>query len=168
MCSLSQKVTRAKYLFHTINTSMPLYLSFHSRLRNQQRLSDLPKAREYIRIELPLLIFTLLHNKIYLKYLRQNCFQTDVSSIYRTVKWKSSTSTNVKTEPPFQWFCLHITASLLALVKPHLFTAAEILACEWKSSITRHLIYLLFFPVHNHFFWWFHWIVQPSFKGPKH
>lgn len=67
-------------------------------------------------MELLVLILASLDIKIYLKYLRQNCFHTEVSSIYSTVKWKSSTSIGVKTEAPFQWFCLHITASLLALV----------------------------------------------------
>lgn len=48
-------------------------------------------------MELLVLILPHLDIKIYLKYLWQNCFHTDGSSIYSTLKWKSSTSIDVKT-----------------------------------------------------------------------
>lgn len=65
-----------------INLSMLSYLSFHFRLRNQERLSDLPKAREYIRIEfLPFIFASLdINISLNLKFLTQKDFETAISS----------------------------------------------------------------------------------------
>lgn len=76
LCSLVQNAPCNKELLLTTSSLVPSHLCFHF------RLGDLPKARDYIRMEFLALIFALLDVTIALnfKHLRQNGFETPISS----------------------------------------------------------------------------------------